>query len=169
MLGHKAMDQVTEEELFFQPNSASNSIAQIVKHLHGNMRSRWTDFLTTDGEKPWRNREDEFVVNFTERTQLMDLWDEGWKCLYGALDDLSIDNFDQTIYIRNQGHSITEAIHRQLSHYSYHIGQIVYMARMIKGDQWQSLSIPKGTSEAYNSEKFAQNKKRKHFIDEYLK
>lgn len=137
--------------------------------MNGNMLSRWTDFLTTDGEKEWRKRDEEFIVDFTTRAELMELWAAGWQCLYGALDSVNEENFDTIIYIRNQGHSITEAINRQLAHYSYHVGQIVYIARMLRDSDWQSLSIPKGQSKAYNADKFAQEKSRQHFTDEWMK
>ncbi|WP_304237935.1 DUF1572 domain-containing protein [Jiulongibacter sediminis] len=167
-LGKRTFDQLQDEELFWQPNEASNSISITVNHLWGNMLSRWTDFLTSDGEKDWRNRDAEFEDEIQSKDELLKKWEEGWACLFEALDSVNTENFNQLVYIRNQGHTITEAINRQLAHYSYHVGQIVYIGRMIKGDQWQSLSIPRGDSKAYNAEKFATEKKRGHFTDEYL-
>lgn len=152
LLGEQALAQVSDEQLFWQPNAVSNSIATIVKHLWGNMRSRWTDFLTTDGEKPWRAREAEFDNDLTTRAAVMQKWQEGWQCLFAALGALTPADLDQIIYIRHQGHSVTEAINRQLAHYPYHVGQIVFMARLAAGEAWQSLSIPRGGSAVYNAE-----------------
>ena len=168
LLGEQAMAQIADEQLFWQPNAASNSIATIVKHLGGNMRSRWTDFLTTDGEKPWRAREAEFDNDLTTRAEVLATWHEGWQCLFAALGALTPADLDRTIYIRNQGHSVTEAINRQLAHYPYHVGQIVFLARLLAGEAWQSLSIPRGNSAVYNAEKFAQPPHQAHFTDEYL-
>jgi hypothetical protein len=273
-LGDKTMDQLNDEQLFWQYNDASNSIAIMVKHLWGNMMSRWTDFLITDGEKDFRKRDEEFElrvgpslqgvdtanaegvdaanaegvdynaegvdndaegvdniaegvdtdsakgvdtanaegvdndaegvdnnaegvnniaegvdtanaegvdmdnaegvdndaegVNEHSRAVITEKWEQGWACLFTALDSINEDNFDTTIYIRNQGHSIPEAINRQMMHYAYHVGQMVYLGRMMKGEDWQSLSIPKGNSKAYNADKFAQEKGKRHFTDEYL-
>jgi hypothetical protein len=146
MLGDKTIAQVTDEQLFWQYNEESNSIATIVKHLWGNMLSRWTDFLTTDGEKDWRDREGEFENDIRDREELLAKWNEGWNCLFSALDSLNESNFDQLVYIRNQGHTITEAINRQLAHYPYHVGQIVFIGKMVLNEQWTSLSIPRGDS-----------------------
>jgi len=168
-LGDRTFAQLSDEQLFWQYNEASNSIAIIVKHLWGNMRSRWTDFLHTDGEKDFRDRDTEFEADIKDRTELEAKWEEGWACLFSALDTLNAENFQTTIYIRNMGHSITEAINRQLCHYAYHIGQVVYLGRMIKGADWQSLSIPKGQSKAYNAAKFSQPKRKEHFTKEFLK
>ncbi len=168
-LGEKTMDQLSDEELFWSYNQASNSIAIMVKHLWGNMMSRWTNFLTSDGEKEWRKRDEEFEMDNCTRADLMKLWDEGWACLFKALNTINEDNFNSLVYIRNQGHSIPEAINRQMMHYAYHIGQLVYVGRMIKGDDWQSLSIPKGQSKTYNADKFSKEKSRQNFTDEYLK
>lgn len=169
LLGEKAISQLHDEDLLWQFNPESNSISIMVKHLVGNMLSRWTNFLTEDGEKPWRQRDEEFEASLNNKTELLEHWEKGWNCLFQALDSINESNFDQLVYIRNQGHTITEAIQRQLAHYSYHVGQMVYTARMIKGKDWQSLSIHKNASSAYNQEKFAQQKKRQHFSDEYLK
>ncbi|MCC6724441.1 MAG: DUF1572 family protein, partial [Saprospiraceae bacterium] len=156
-------------QLFWQFNPESNSIATIVKHLWGNMLSRWTDFLTSDGEKEWRQREAEFENDLTSRTELLQKWNEGWACLFQALDSVNSENIDTIIYIRNQGHSIVEAINRQLAHYPYHIGQIVFIGKMAKDSSWASLSIPRGGSQQYNAAKFEQPKHRAHFTDEFVK
>lgn len=164
-LGEKTFEQLNEEELHWQYNRTSNSIAIIVVHLSGNMKSRWTDFLTTDGEKEWRERDIEFEPVIETRMQLMVSWNEGWGCLFSALKSVNDDNFHTEVYIRNQAHTIIEAINRQLAHYSYHIGQIVYIGRMIKGEDWKSLSIPKGDSSAFNNSKFSKGKHGGHFTD----
>jgi len=168
-LGEKTMDQLPDEKLFWQFNEESNSIAMIVKHLSGNMVSRWTDFLTTDGEKESRNRDAEFENDIPSRQVLLKLWEEGWKCLFNTLNSLSEDDFSKTIYIRNQGHSVVDAINRQLAHYPYHVGQMVFIGKLICNEQWKSLSIPKGNSQAYNRDKFSKPKHDEHFTDEYLK
>ncbi|MGZ3930966.1 MAG: DUF1572 domain-containing protein [Bacteroidia bacterium] len=168
-LGQKAMDQVPDEKLFWQYNMESNSIAIIVKHLSGNMLSRWTDFLTSDGEKEWRQRDGEFENDIQTRDDLMKVWNKGWDCLEHTLNSLTADDLTKTVYIRNQGCTAADAINRQLAHYPYHIGQIVFIAKMIEDGKWKSLSIPKNQSAAYNSEKFSQPKEMKHFTDEYLK
>lgn len=168
LLGDKTIAQLSEEELFWQYNEESNSIAIMVKHLWGNMLSRWTDFLTSDGEKEWRERDAEFESDLDSKAEMLEKWEEGWKCLFDALDTINSENFNTIVYIRNQGHSITEAINRQLAHYAYHVGQLVFVGRMIRGAEWMSLSIPKGASSNYNKDKFAQEKRRTHFTDEYL-
>jgi len=168
MLGDKSISQLPEEQIHWAPGKESNSIAVIVKHLRGNMLSRWTDFLTSDGEKFWRNRDGEFVDDISDKGDLIKMWQEGWKCLFHALENLEEKDLENVVYIRNQGHTVIEAIDRQLAHYSYHVGQIVYIARMIVGDKWQTLTIGKGNSETYNQEKFSQSKERTHFTDEFL-
>ncbi|MDW3191524.1 MAG: DUF1572 family protein [Cytophagales bacterium] len=164
-LGKKAMDQVDEKSLFMEPGINSNSMAVIVKHLHGNMLSRWKDFLGSDGEKTWRNRDDEFEDTLTDRTAVYERWEEGWECLFNAIENLKADQLDHIIYIRNEGHTVMEAINRQLCHYSYHVGQLVLLGKIIKGSDWTSLSIPKGQSAAFNQQKFKEEKSRKHFTD----
>ncbi|MBL7718785.1 MAG: DUF1572 domain-containing protein [Flavipsychrobacter sp.] len=168
-LGDKAMAQVSEEQLNWLPNAESMSISAIVKHLHGNMLSRWTDFLTTDGEKPNRQRDAEFDNDITGRDAVLQLWEEGWQCLMNALESITDDQLNTIIYIRNEGHTVLEAISRQLAHYPYHVGQIVYIAKMLKGESWESLSIPRNKSEEYNAGKFAQEKGIRHFTDNELK
>lgn len=166
MLGEKAMEQLTEEQLFWQYNEESNSIAVLVHHLAGNMLSRFTDFLTTDGEKPWRNRDAEFINPFRSREELMNRWNEGWECLLKALEQLTAEDMERVIYIRNDGHTVAEAINRQLAHYPYHIGQMVFIAKMLKNEDWETLSIARNKSTDYNSRKFSQDKERRHFTDD---
>lgn len=168
MLGEKTFAQLSEEELLWQYNPESNSIAIIVNHLWGNMMSRWTDFLTSDGEKEWRRRDQEFEDIIHSRAELEAKWNEGWQCLFQALDTLDESKLETEIYIRNMGHTVTEALNRQLAHYAYHIGQIVYIGRMIKGKEWTSLTIPKGASKKYNKEKFSQPKRKEHFTKGFL-
>ncbi|MUU77414.1 DUF1572 family protein [Winogradskyella endarachnes] len=165
-LGDKTLDQLTLAELKTEFGINSNSIAIIVKHLHGNMLSRWTNFLTEDGEKEWRKRDEEFQDNFNTKQQLIEAWEQGWLCLFKAIKPLNNENLEQIIYIRNQGHTITEAINRQTMHYAYHIGQIVFIGKTIKENNWQTLSIAKGESKSYNKLKFKAEKRRKHFTDD---
>lgn len=167
-LGEKAMAQLDEPTLFHQPNEDSNSIATIVKHMWGNMMSRWTDFLTTDGEKPWRERDAEFENDLQNRETMMLKWEEGWSCLFSALEGLTDNDLGMIIYIRNEGHTVMEAINRQVAHYAYHVGQIVYAAKLLKNGGWDSLSIPKNQSKTYNQQKFLQEKGDRHFTDEWL-
>ncbi len=167
-LGDKAMEQVPAHQLFYQPNAKSNSIAVIVKHLWGNMLSRWTDFLTTDGEKEWRNREAEFETDTQNSVAVFAQWNEGWNCLFEALDQLQLQDLEKIVYIRNEGHTVLEAINRQLAHYPYHVRQIVYIAKMLTESHWESLSIPKGKSHAYNVQKLTQPKSTRHFTDDWL-
>jgi len=169
LLGEKAMLQLNDEQLFISPNQEVNSIAIIVQHLWGNMLSRWTDFKTTDGEKPWRLRDAEFESENLTRAQLMKKWNDGWDCLFAAIESTKEEELNQLIYIRNEGHTILEAFNRQIAHYSYHVGQIVFMAKLLVQNEWQSLSIPHNQSNEYNSEKFQQKKSIHHFIDEWLK
>ncbi|MBP0905058.1 DUF1572 family protein [Mariniflexile gromovii] len=166
MLGEKAMEQLDEEQLFWQYNEESNSIAVIVNHITGNMLSRFTDFLTTDGEKPWRNRDAEFINPFSSEDELLYRWKQGWECLIQVLEQLTEPDMERVVYIRNDGHSVVEAINRQLAHYPYHIGQMVFIAKMIKNNEWQTLSIARNKSTDYNSRKFSQDKERRHFTDD---
>ena len=162
-LGEKAIAQLSEADIHWQSDEESNSIAIIVNHLHGNMLSRWTNFLTEDGEKDWRNREQEFADLISDKADLTQKWEAGWSCLFEALDSLQPADLGRIIYIRNQGHTILEAITRQLCHYPYHVGQIVFLARQIRGTAWQSLSIPRGQSAQFNQKHFDQPKARGHF------
>lgn len=169
MLGDKTIAQLPDDKLFWQYNDESNSIAIIVNHLSGNMLSRWTDILTTDGEKEWRNRDQEFENRIQNKEELLQKWEKGWNCLFNALIPLKEDDLSTIIYIRNQGHTVLEAINRQLAHYPYHIGQIVFIGKMICNQKWTSLSIPKGNSGAFNAEKFSKEKHTEHFTNEFLK
>lgn len=164
-LGDDAMVQVADEKLFFQANEDSNSIAIIVQHLAGNMLSRWTDFLTTDGEKDWRNRDAEFETSINNRKDLLAFWNKGWQCLSEALEPLTESDLDKIVYIRNEGHTVLEAINRQLAHYPYHVGQIVFLAKMLNDNEWKSLSIPKNKSNEYNQQKFSQERNDSFFTD----
>ena len=138
-----AMAQVTDEELTVTLDSEMNSIALVVKHMAGNMRSRWTDFLTTDGEKPDRQRDSEFVEPFTSRAELMERWEAGWDHVWRALGPMTDTDLEQVVTIRGERHSVMQAINRQLAHYPYHVGQIVMLAKHFRSDQWKSLTIPK--------------------------
>lgn len=166
ILGEKAMEQLEPEQLFVSVNEDTNSIAVIVKHLSGNMLSRWTDFLTTDGEKETRNRDGEFENDLLTKDQLLKAWNTGWECFLRALDSLQPEHLSEIIYIRNEGHTVIEAINRQLAHYPYHVGQIVFYAKLLKNSEWDSLSIPKNKSNSYNAAKFAQEKTIKNFTEE---
>ncbi|NAS12051.1 DUF1572 family protein [Poritiphilus flavus] len=153
-LGDKTFAQLSEEDIRLRQGEEDNSIAVIVKHISGNMLSRWTNFLTEDGEKTWRNRETEFEDSFQSKSDMISAWERGWDCLFEALKSVNNENFDTKVYIRGEAHSIPQAFHRQLGHYAYHIGQIVFLGKMIKGSEWVSLSIPKGGSEAFNKRMF---------------
>ncbi|MFM9837371.1 MAG: DUF1572 family protein [Cyclobacteriaceae bacterium] len=164
-LGEGAIDQLTDDEVLQQPNETSNSIALIVHHISGNMLSRFTDFMTTDGEKPWRNREAEFDQAYSNKKEMMVAWEKGWACLFNALENLQPTDLSKIIYIRNEGQTVLEAIQRQLAHYPHHIGQILYQAKILKGQAFKSLSISKGRSESYNQAKFDKPKERTHPTD----
>ena len=164
-LGDKVLKQLTFDQLQWQYNSESNSIAIICKHIVGNMLSRWTHFLTEDGEKEWRHRDTEFEDTYTSKAAIIEDWEKGWVCLFNAIEPLTIKDIDRIVYIRNQGHTVAEAINRQLAHYSYHIGQLVYVAKLMKGADWLSLSIPKNQSSSYNKQQFNKEKHRGHFTD----
>ena len=150
-LGEKTFEQLEEKDLHHLPTSESNSIAVIVQHLAGNMLSRFTNFLTEDGEKEWRQRDDEFEIHNCTKQQLIDLWNKGWQCCFDALESITENDLLTIIYIRKEPLSVIDAINRQLAHYPYHIGQIVYIGRMIKNEEWKNLSIPKGQSQQYNT------------------
>jgi len=149
-LAERAMEQVTDEQLFDVLDADGNSIAVVVKHIAGNMRSRWTGFLTSDGEKPDRNRDSEFVEPPATREALLRVWEDGWARVFGALEPLSDQDLGRTVTIRGEAHSVTQAINRQLAHYASHIGQIVLLAKHFRGAEWKSLSIPKGRSADFN-------------------
>ena len=150
-MGEKAMAQITDEELFTAIDAEANSIAVIVKHMAGNMRSRWTDFLTTDGEKPDRNRDSEFVDPPATRAALMAVWEDGWRRVFGAMEPLTDADLTRTVAIRGEPHSVMQAVNRQLAHYAMHLGQVILLAKHFKGAEWNSLSIPKNQSASYNA------------------
>jgi hypothetical protein len=150
-LGEAAMEQVSDKQLFEALDEEMNSIAIMAKHMAGNMRSRWTDFLTSDGEKANRNRDSEFVAPPSTRAEIMQMWNEGWDCVFDALEPLSDADLDRKITIRGEPHSVMQAINRQIAHYAYHVGQIVFLAKHIKGSAWKSLSVPKNKSGEFNS------------------
>ena len=151
-LGDKTLAQLDEDDLHFTPNKESNSIAVIIQHMHGNMLSRFTNFLTEDGEKTWRKRDEEFGEKYLPDKQILALWEEGWQAVMQALQDLQPNNLMKTIFIRTEPILVYDAILRQLAHYPYHVGQMIYIGKMIKGNNWQPLSIAKGQSEQYNKE-----------------
>jgi len=165
-LGEKTFAQLGDNDIHWQYNRESNSIATVTKHIVGNMMSRWTNFLTEDGEKIWRERDKEFEDAYINKKDMLVAWNKGWNCLFDAITPLNETQLEHLIYIRNEGHTVTEALNRQLAHYASHVGQIVFLGKMIKGEKWQSLSIPKGKSTNFNQEKFAQQKGRKHFTDD---
>lgn len=149
-LAEGAMEQVSDEQLFVTQDDEMNSIAIIAKHIAGNMRSRWTDFLTSDGEKPDRNRDSEFVTPPATRPELMKMWSEGWERLFGALEPLTDADLERKVTIRGEPHSVMQAINRQIAHYSYHVGQIVFLAKHLKASSWKSLSVPRNKSAEFN-------------------
>lgn len=143
-LGDRTFDQLSEKDFHFQPSSGCNSIAVLIRHLYGNMVSRWTNFLSEDGEKQWRKREEEFATQEAPKQDLMSIWNEGWICLFNALNALQPEDLLRTVYIRSEPILVYDAILRQLAHYPYHVGQIVFLGKMIRNTEWKSLSIPKG-------------------------
>jgi len=155
--GHKrlaegAIAQLRDEELFYQPDSESNSVAVIMKHIAGNMRSRFTDFLTTDGEKPDRHRDQEFeITRETTRGQLTEMWEAGWKITFDTVTSLKPEDLERTVTIRGEPHNVVRALQRAIAHYAYHVGQIVFLAKHVRGADWKSLSIPRGQSEQVNA------------------
>ncbi|SFF58079.1 Protein of unknown function [Halobacillus alkaliphilus] len=151
-LGDKTLNQLSENEIHWKYNGESNSVAIIVKHLSGNMVSRWSGFLTSDGEKEYRNREEEFIDDIRMKADLIAVWEKGWKVLFETINDLSEQDLLKTIYIRGESHLVLEAIERQMAHYAYHVGQVVYVGKQLKGCDWYSLSIPKGKSKEYLEE-----------------
>jgi len=149
-MGESAMEQVSDEQLFTTLDEEMNSIAIIVKHMAGNMRSRWTDFLTSDGEKPDRDRDIEFVAPPATRAELMNIWNEGWDRVFHALEPLSDADMERKVTIRGELHSVMQAINRQIAHYAYHCGQIVFLAKHFKAGEWKSLSVPRNKSAEFN-------------------
>jgi hypothetical protein len=149
-LAERAIEQLSDDEFFRVIDVESNSVAVILKHIAGNQISRWTDFLTTDGEKPDRNRDAEFEMVEDTRGSLMDLWERGWKVLFKSLEDLTVEDLAKSVTIRGEPHTVIEAINRQLTHYAYHIGQIVFLAKHFRSTQWKTLSVPKNRSGDFN-------------------
>jgi uncharacterized damage-inducible protein DinB len=150
-LAEDALAQVTDEQIYELLDENANSIAIVMKHMAGNMKSRWTDFLSDDGEKPWRNRDSEFEQPPATRDDLVRLWEAGWACVFNALQPLTDADLDRTVAIRGEAHSVMQAINRQIAHYSYHCGQIVLLAKHFQHAQWKSLSVPKGKSAEFNA------------------
>lgn len=148
-LGDKTIGQLSNEEIHWSLNKASNSVAVIAKHLSGNMVSRWSDFLTSDGEKSYRNRDQEFEDDISSKQELIKIWEGGWNTLFETLNGLSDQDLLKNVYIRGERHTVLEAIERQMAHYAYHVGQIVYIGKLIKDENWETLSIPKGKSEEH--------------------
>ncbi|NNL79331.1 MAG: DUF1572 family protein [Flavobacteriaceae bacterium] len=165
-LGIKTFDQVNDEEIDWKPGEEENSISIIAKHIVGNLRSRWTNFLNEDGEKKWRNRDDEFVASYQGKAEMTNEWNKAFSLLYHVLSELDDTDLEREVFIRNEGHTVVEAINRQLAHYSYHVGQIVQIGKMIKGKNWKTLSIPRGQSEAYNKKKIDEDQAHRHFTDD---
>jgi Protein of unknown function (DUF1572) len=149
-LAEKTFDQLNDKDFQFSPGPESNSIGVIIQHMHGNMLSRWTNFLTEDGEKEWRKRDQEFEESNLSKKDYFKLWEQGWEVFISTLKNLEKNDLTRSVTIRNERLTVIDAINRQLAHYPYHVGQIVFIGRMIKKEQWQSLSIPKGGSNAYN-------------------
>lgn len=149
-LAERAIEQVSDEEFFATIDEEANSIAVVVKHIAGNLRSRWTDFLTTDGEKDFRDRDTEFEITLDTRESLMEFWETSWQTLFDAIEPLTTDNLSRTVTIRGQPHTVVEAINRQLTHYAYHIGQIVLLAKHFRSTEWKTLSVPKNRSADFN-------------------
>jgi hypothetical protein len=145
-LAERSIEQASDEALIAALDGGSNSIAVIVKHMAGNMRSRWTDFLTTDGEKPDRNRDTEFETPPQTRAEILALWEVGWKCVFDALEPLTDADMNRTVKIRSEAHSVTQAINRQVAHYSYHVGQIVFLAKHFAAGRWKAVTVPRGKS-----------------------
>ena len=157
-LGEGAIAQCSDADLFKALDVESNSIAIVVKHLAGNMRSRWTDFLIADGEKPDRNRDSEFEAPPETRAELMGLWEAGWKCIFSALEPLADADLTRTVTIRGEPHSVMQAINRQIAHYTYHVGQIVFLAKHLSSNHWKALTIPRGRSQRFNADVLAGRK-----------
>src|SRR5215470_7571393 len=151
-LAEKALVQIKDEEFFVTLDDESNSVAVVMKHMAGNMISRWTDFLTSDGEKPDRNRDMEFVIDATTtKDDVLAYWERGWKCVIDAIEPLTLEDFEKTVLIRGEKHTIVQAINRQLMHYAYHIGQIVFLAKHFRSAEWTSLSVPRNRSAEFNA------------------
>lgn len=153
-LGDKTIDTLSEKELHWKYNDESSSAATIINHIVGNMFSRWTNFYTEDGEKEWRKRDAEFYTTIKSKKDLIEHWEEGWNCLFNIIDNLTEIDLGKVVKIRNEEHTVIDAINRQLAHYPYHIGQLIYIAKMLKNETWVSLSVPKNKSNEFNKEAF---------------
>ncbi len=165
MLSEKTIAQLTDEELHQTLSDELNSVSVLMKHLSGNMISRWTNFRTEDGEKQWRMRENEFIDDLKTRAELLEYWERGWEILFDSLNSVKDEEINDIIYIRNEGHTILEAVERHLAHVAYHTGQIVMLARWMRGKSWETLTIPKGKTEEFNQEKFSQKKSKGFYKD----
>lgn len=162
-LGDRAMEQLDSEQFFIALDPESNSVAVIVKHLAGNMRSRWVNFLTSDGEKPDRHRDQEFIIDAnTTRDDLTQWWEQGWKYVFDAVEALKPEDVMRTVMIRQEPHTVAQAISRQLSHYATHVGQIVFLAKHLKSAEWKTLSVPRGQSEQFNQMMIERMKEKQH-------
>lgn len=160
LLTERTIRQLKDDDLYQTPSNGLNSITVLMKHLSGNMISRWTNYRTEDGEKPWRERESEFINDLKSRSELTDYWEKGWETLFQALESVNPGELDHIIYIRNEGHTIKEAIERHLAHVAYHTGQIVLLAKWKLGDEWEALTIPKEKTDEFNQKKFNEPKSR---------
>lgn len=168
MLADKTVGLLSQEELNWKYNIESNSIAMIMRHITGNLLSRFTNFFSEDGEKTWRDRDNEFADGIYDKNEIITNWTKGWTVLFEVLEGITEENIHAVVKIRNQDHTVGEALYRQLAHYPYHIGQIVFLGKLIKNTEWESLSIPRNKSQAYNTEKFNQANTDTHFTDDYL-
>ncbi len=164
-LAEETISQLTYSQICWRADEEANSIAIIMNHMAGNMRSRFLDFLCSDGEKSWRDRDAEFEPQDVPLSQLLDMWNDAWDCVISTLKKITISDLERIVYIRNEGHTVVEAVNRQVAHYAYHVGQIVFIGRMLKGLSWQCLSIPRGRSTDYNDDKFSRDNGIRHFTD----
>ena len=162
-LGDHTFEQLNTDQMNWKCSSESSNIGQIVKHMNGNMLSRWTDFLCSDGEREWRNRDDEFIDTLKTKEIILNVWESGWCCLFDAMDALKDEDLSKEVFIRNMVQTVQAALHRQLAHYAYHVGQIVFIGKTVTNENWKSLSIPFGKSKEYNQGKFAKPKRTSHF------
>jgi hypothetical protein len=163
-LAERAIEQVTDDEYFRALDEESNSIAVVVKHIGGNLRSRWTDFLTTDGEKPDRHRDSEFVAESDSRESLTEFWETGWNAVLSTLESLRTEDFGKTVQIRGEDFSVVKAINRALAHTAYHVGQITFLAKHFRASEWKNLSVPRGQSGEFNTF-LAENKGKAHYLE----
>ena len=164
LMAEKSVAQISDDEFFHLTDAKSNSVAIMVKHIAGNLTSRFTDFLTTDGEKPSRNRDGEFDSENDSRESLMKFWEQGWQVLFDSIEPLTVEDFAKSVPIRGQPHTICEAINRQMTHYAYHIGQIAFLAKHFRAKDWKTLSVPRGQSGEFNAY-LTENKDKAHYLD----